>query len=70
MSRDLGLWKQVRQQAGTALACASQIVRLRVPSLDAGDLGLNWPDVVMTHVWLKEARNLVEGATGTGDAMK
>jgi tetratricopeptide (TPR) repeat protein len=49
--------------ARKALAQATEIFETKLPKLESGDLGEDWPEWLMARTLLGEARRLVEGGT-------
>ncbi len=48
------------EAARKALAQATEVFEIRLPKPDAGDLGENWPEWLISHILLREANGLVE----------
>jgi hypothetical protein len=48
-------------EAGATLAKGVEIAERRLPKLDSGDLGDSWLDWIIAHVFLCEAKALIEG---------
>ena len=39
---------------------ATQVLETKLPKLESGDLGENWPEWLIARILLREARELVE----------
>jgi hypothetical protein len=39
---------------------ATQIFETKLPKLESGDLGDNWPESLIAHILLREAKGLIE----------
>ena len=63
---------QLRQldQARAALRRGLEIADTKLAKLESGDLGQNWPDWILAHVLMREAKALIEGGAKTGDEAK
>jgi tetratricopeptide (TPR) repeat protein len=55
------------KESQLALAKCAEFVETQMPKIETGDLGGDWRDWIIAHALLKEARNLIEGATPSGD---
>jgi hypothetical protein len=58
--------KQI-EESRLALAKCAEFVETQMPKIETGDLGGDWRDWIIAHALLNEARNLIEGATASGD---
>jgi hypothetical protein len=47
-------------ESRAAMAKGVEIVENRVPKLDAGDIGDDWIDWIITYALMKEAKALIE----------
>src|SRR5258708_17060728 len=57
-------------QAREAFGRATELVQTRLPSIECGDLGREWPEWLLAHILLREAQGLMEGASTTSAEMK
>ena len=48
------------EDARKALAQATQVFETKLPKLESGDLGENWPEWLIARILLREARGLIE----------
>jgi thiol-disulfide isomerase/thioredoxin len=57
--------RQLKQssQARADLASGREIVRQKLPKLDGGDLGQSWFDVAPAYILMREAQEMIEGAS-------
>ena len=60
---------KLKQEAAARIALdrGAEIVERKLPKLDSGDLGVQWVDVVIANLLLREARALIKdnGTQGT-----
>jgi hypothetical protein len=49
------------ERGGWPLAQATQVLETKLPKLESGDLGENWPEWLITRILLREAKGTVEG---------
>jgi len=56
-------------EARTALAKASELAQTRLPQLASGDLGHDWVDWLIAHVFLREAQALITGETSPTESL-
>ena len=55
-------------QAGKArstLAAGEQVIDTKLPKLESGDLGADWPGWIAAHSLIEEARGVVEKPAAT-----
>jgi hypothetical protein len=50
-------------EAKKTLAQAVELARAKLPKLESGDLGEDWPEWLIAHILSREARALIEGGT-------
>jgi hypothetical protein len=46
--------------AAQSLAHATEIFKTKLPQLESGDLGEDWPEWLIAHILLREAKALIE----------
>jgi hypothetical protein len=59
----LAQWRmQQYEEARASIARCEAVVEKSLPKLESGNLGDDWRDWIITHVWLAEAKSLILGA--------
>ena len=53
-------------QAQAALSKGIENLQTQLPKLDSGDIGREWPDWLIAHALMREAKELIEGKAGGG----
>ena len=48
------------ERGGRPLAQATQVFETKLPRLESGDLGENWPEWLIARILLREAKELLE----------
>ncbi len=56
--------------ARASLVKGVEIEQTRLPKLESGDIGENWPDWIFAHLLMREAKALIEGSGKAGDGTK
>jgi len=64
--------QQLKQpdEARKSLAQATQVFETKLPKLESGDLGENWPEWLIARILLREATSLLRGEIGAVDGVR
>ena len=58
------------EEARAALARGLEMACAKLPKLESGDLGRDWPNLIFSHALMREAKALIEGGSKTRDEAK